>query len=70
MDQLFSEAGNTIQYGAYLIRFWRETPTEDWRASAQSVLSGEIVRFGSIRDLFAFLQQEINVTSAIEPPQE
>jgi hypothetical protein len=70
MDQSLNESGNTIVYGAYLIRFWRETSTDDWRASAQSVLSGEIVRFGSARELFAFLQREMNVDSPVDAWQE
>ena len=45
-------------YAAYLVRLWQDTPDGPWRASAQSVQSGEVVRFGSLQDLFAFFVTE------------
>ena len=70
MIQLHGGIDNAIQYGAYLIRFWRDTPVDDWRASAQSVQNGETVRFGSVQDLFVFLEKEINSGNAVDPSQE
>lgn len=49
-----------LPYTAYLVRFWRDAPNGPWRAAAQSVMTGEIVRFGSLQALFAFLEEEIN----------
>ena len=43
-------------YHAYLIRLWQDQPSSPWRASAQSVQSGEVVRFASIDALYAFLR--------------
>ena len=45
-------------YRAYLVRLWQDAPDSPWRASAQSVQSGEVVRFGSLRALFTFLETE------------
>jgi hypothetical protein len=42
-------------YRAYLVRLWRDDAQEPWRASAQSVQSGEVVRFATLQELFAFL---------------
>ena len=46
-------------YTAYLVRFWQDGPNSPWRASAQSVQTGEIVRFGSQQDLYEFLETEV-----------
>lgn len=43
-------------YRAYLVRFWRDDAQETWRASAQSVQSGELSRFATLHELFAFLE--------------
>jgi hypothetical protein len=45
-------------YRAYLVRLWQETPDASWRASAQSVQSGETVRFGSLQALYDFLDAQ------------
>jgi len=50
-------------YAAYLIRLWQDTPDGPWRASAQSVQTGEIVRFGSQQALYEFLENEVSSTS-------
>ena len=42
-------------YAAYLVRMWQDSSDTPWRASAQSVKSGEVIRFGSLQDLFVFL---------------
>ena len=47
-----------LSYAAYMVRLWQETPDGSWRASAQSVHSGEVVRFGSLQELFAFFMTE------------
>ncbi|MCB0099622.1 MAG: hypothetical protein KDE46_28005, partial [Caldilineaceae bacterium] len=48
---------NPPPYRAYLVRLWQEAPDTPWRASVQSVQSGEIVRFGSLPALFAFFEE-------------
>lgn len=57
-----NQQGETAQtlmgYYAYLVRLWQDSPYVAWRASAQSVQSGETVRFASIEQLFAFLQAQ------------
>ena len=50
------------QYTAYLVRFWQDGPNSPWRASAQSVQTGEIVRFGSQRALYEFLENEVIIS--------
>jgi len=45
-------------YCSYLVRLWQETPETPWRASAQSVQSGETVRFGSLQALYIFLEAQ------------
>ena len=47
-----------LSYAAYLVRLWQDAPDGPWRASAQSVESGEVMRFGSLHDLFAFFMTE------------
>jgi hypothetical protein len=45
-------------YHAYLVRLWQERPQAPWRASVQSVTTGETVRFADLGQLFAFLQAQ------------
>jgi hypothetical protein len=47
-----------LPYCAYLVRLWQSAPDTPWCASAQSVASGEIVRFGSLQALWAFLEAQ------------
>jgi hypothetical protein len=57
-------------YLSYLLRLWRENVERDfqcrteqatWRASLESSLTGKRQGFSSLRDLFAFLQQQMDV---------
>lgn len=43
-------------YQAYLIRIWQDGRQAAWRASAQAVHCGEVVRFASLDALFAYLK--------------
>jgi len=47
-------------YLSYLLRLWRESDEEKpvWRASLRSSRTGEKVGFGSLEDLFDFLQRK------------
>lgn len=42
----------------YLVRLWQDSPYTPWRAAAQSVQSGETVRFADVEQLFAFLRTQ------------
>ena len=44
-----------VSYCSYLVRLWREQPGTAWRAAAQNVQTGEIVRFASIDSLCCYL---------------
>ncbi|MFN2167721.1 MAG: hypothetical protein ACK2U9_15840 [Anaerolineae bacterium] len=46
-------------YRAFLVRFWRDKPGSPWRASAQSVHTGEIVRFASVPLLLQYLHAHL-----------
>ena len=60
MSEEQAEADKTrAGYCAYLVRLWQDGPYTLWRASAQSVQSGETVRFANVEQLFAFLQAQI-----------
>ena len=43
-------------YHSFLIRMWKDGAESLWRASAQSIPSGEVVRFGSLAELIAYLE--------------
>ena len=59
LNALFSAATqHHLSYAAYMVRLWQDTPDGPWRASAQSVHSGEVKRFGTLQDLFAFFLTE------------
>lgn len=47
-------------YHSYLVRIWKEAEGALWRGSAQSVQTGEIVRFANLTELFAFLESQID----------
>ncbi len=52
-------------YLAYMLRLWRagDLPvagqTPNWRASLENPHTGERIGFGSLAELFTFLQEEI-----------
>jgi hypothetical protein len=46
------------RYQAYLLRLWRESPQAPWRASLQSVNSGERCGFPDLQSMFAYLQTQ------------
>ena len=51
-----SELLTPTNYTAYLVRLWQDSGQGPWRASAQSVQTGERVLFASLAELFAFLE--------------
>jgi hypothetical protein len=52
------------EYVSYLLRMWQDSGDEDpsrpaeatWRATLQSPHTGDLVAFGRLEDLFAFLR--------------
>lgn len=52
-------------YRAFMLRLWRagDPPaagqTTNWRASLESPHTGERIGFGSLTELFSFLQEEV-----------
>lgn len=56
-------------YQAYLIRLQRSAGSAQWRASLQNAQTGEVVRFGSEREMFRYLWQALtSAPLAGEPP--
>ncbi len=48
------------RYLSYLLRLWQEGGgvPEQWRASLESPMSGELQGFASLEELFAFLEKK------------
>ncbi|MBX3050309.1 MAG: hypothetical protein KF753_02475 [Caldilineaceae bacterium] len=59
MSHSDDEHTSRLFYRAYLVRLWQETQESPCRASAQSVQSGETVRFSSLGGLYAFLDAQV-----------
>jgi len=57
-----------LRYTAYLVRLWQDSAQGPWRASAQSVQSGQITRFGSLAELFAFLATASTGAAQVNAP--
>jgi hypothetical protein len=45
---------------AFLVRLWRDSPQEPWRASAKHVYSRREYHFASPEKLFLFLHQQMS----------
>jgi hypothetical protein len=45
-------------YAAFLVRLWQDGQAGQWRASAQSVQTGEKTLFASMSELFMFLEAQ------------
>jgi hypothetical protein len=54
-------------YRAYLVRLWQDSQPGPWRASAQSVQTGEQVLFASLAELFIFLEGQTLAGPAGDP---
>lgn len=52
---------------SYLIRIWQSGQNGSWRASAQSIQSGETIRFADLASFFVFLEGQINPAEPEEP---
>ena len=47
------------QYRAFLVRLSKEAAQTDWRISARDIQSSQLMRFDSLADLLAFLDEEM-----------
>ncbi len=45
-------------YQAYLLRLWRDGPSNRWRASLQSTKTSDAQLFADVQALLAFLQTQ------------
>ena len=48
-------------YHSFLVRLWQQTPEAPWRASAQSVQSGQATHFADMNALFQFLGAQVRL---------
>jgi hypothetical protein len=46
-------------YRSYLLRCWRSSGDQPWRASLQSTATGEKIAFVDLAALFAFLVEQV-----------
>ena len=49
-------------YVSYLLRLWRTSKENPWRASLEDPRTGERVGFGSLEALWEFLQEKTEAT--------
>jgi hypothetical protein len=54
-------------YLSYLLRLWRDGEEAPWRASLESVSTGEIHRFGDMEAMWRFLRERLE-RGDNEPP--
>ena len=47
------------EYHAFLLRLWRDHARQGWRASLQSTATGQRFQFGTLDELFAFLDARL-----------
>lgn len=47
------------EYHAFLLRIWRDDARLDWRASLQRTETQQLYHFGTLDELFAFLDVQL-----------
>ncbi len=47
------------EYHAFLLRIWRDNDRQGWHASLQSTATGQRFHFGTLDELFAFLDARL-----------
>jgi len=61
------------KYQAYLLRLWRESSQQPWRAMLEDPHTGDQHGFATLEQLFAFLQQQTQAMPATgdehDPPE-
>jgi hypothetical protein len=71
MHNASTEEGRSATYYTYLLRLWREGEGgEGWRASLHDPRSGERLGFGSVEELFAFLEGQMEAAPGTESGPE
>ena len=71
MDNTPGEEGQSATYLSYLLRLWREGRDEErWQASLHDPHTGDRLGFGSVDELFAFLQGQMGVTPVTDGGEE
>ena len=71
MEDVPREAGGPSDYYSYLLRLWRVGEEGvGWRASLHNPRTGERVGFGSVDELFGFLQRQIGTAPESDTGQE
>lgn len=53
-------------YQAYLLRLQRGPGSAQWRVTVQNAHTGEVLRFGSEREMFRFLWLALKATPAAD----
>lgn len=56
---------NSSTYQAYLLRLWRSRVDGNWRASLQTVQTGERHMFADLESLLAFLVEQVRSPPAV-----
>lgn len=61
-----------LRYFSCLLRLWETEDNQDiiWRASVEFPVSGERLGFGSLAELYAYLQQETAVAKPETPEDD
>lgn len=61
-----------LRYFSCLLRLWETEDNQDiiWRASVEFPVSGERLGFGSLAELYAYLQQETAVAKPEIPEDD
>ena len=56
-------------YVAFMVRMWRDSARSQWRASAQSVHTGEVVRFASVPMMLHYLHSHVAHGATKDDPE-
>lgn len=66
MDFTTTSLDLSADYVAYLLRLWRDSAGSPWRASVQSVQTGEKILFADLDALFTFLESQTQVRTSFD----
>jgi len=53
----------TPEYRSFLLRLWRASRQEPWRASLEPIGPGERQSFGDLEDLFTFVRTQTHLVT-------
>ena len=57
------------EYHAFPLRLWRDDARQDWHASLQSTATGQRFLFGTLDELFAFLDARLEANDSERRPK-